>query len=110
DLAKIEKRAGRTRTIPRTQREGYLTDREAGKPPFMFPPTTLARWRDWCIYLGRRLDAYQDEETGVWYNSWDDLKIIALKRHERMLGPTDEHTDPNGTVWLPTGLVELRHD
>jgi hypothetical protein len=91
------------------RRPGYVTDAEAGKAPYGFAASTLARWRDpngkGCRYLGRLLDAFQAQGTCTWYNSIADLKEILEKRR---LGPLDPHVDAEG-VWLPTGLVERRH-
>jgi hypothetical protein len=90
-----------------------VTDEKALKAPFSFPPTTVARWRfkepgstkHKCPYLGRALRA--EKRDGVWYNSRKDLEAILAAVPK--LGPRDEHVDSDGTVWLPTGLVEERH-
>jgi hypothetical protein len=106
DLSKLRERREASR------KPGYVTDREAGQPPYGLAATALGRWRDkrgkGCPYLGRLLDSYQDRETGVWYNSVADLREILSKRSKRSPGPLDEHVDAEG-AWLPTGLVEKRY-
>jgi hypothetical protein len=89
----------------RREDRAWVTDRQAARPPFCVPPRTVAHWRRRCPYLGGR-PLRAELRNGAWYNSREDLEAALRARADRR---DDEHVDPDGTVWLPTALVERRH-